>query len=84
MCFIPLISNPSLLQRFNKYDWTCRGQAGQLEAAVLPQASGSSARAGPWVTPLSADGWGQGFCTSACHLVGTRKREALDMELCTN
>lgn len=36
---------------------------------------------------LSADGWGQGFCTSTCHLVVRHKEEgakALDTELRTN
>lgn len=65
----PFDSQSQSAAEVNKHDQTSRGQAGHLEAVVLPRASGSNARAGPWVTSLSADGWGQGFCTSACHLV---------------
>lgn len=36
----------------SKTDWKGRGQAGQLEAVTRSLASGSDARAAPWVPPL--------------------------------
>lgn len=82
----PFDSQSQSAAEVNKHDRTSRGQAGHLEAVVLARASGSNARAGPWVTLLSLQMAGDRDFVPlpVTWWSGTRKREALDMELCTN
>lgn len=48
----PFDSQSQSAAEANKPNWTGRGQAGQREAVILSPASGSDARAGPWVSLL--------------------------------
>lgn len=49
----PLDSQPQSAAEAHKPNRTGRGQSGQLEAVILSPASGSDARAGPWIPLLS-------------------------------
>lgn len=84
----PFDSQSQSAAEASKTDWTGRGQAGQLEAVTHSPASGSDARAAPWVPLLLSlqVARDRDFSPSARHLVvrhWEEGAETLDMELCT-
>lgn len=74
----PFDSQSQSAAEANKPAWTSRGQAGQLEAVILSPASGSDARASPWVPlllPLQMAGDRDFVPLLVTWWSGTRRRE---------